>query len=340
MLNGSDSLAGSFGDDSYDGGEGRDTARFNYDADTGEPPDFTSEGVTVDLRTGVATQSQGPTETLTGIENVRGSFAKDVIFGNDGRNFLWGGSANDVLRGLGGDDFLAGGSDNRLCDACSPPRGDALSGGAGFDRCRSRGDHPFLRGSVNGRTRARTMCLPGRSRVKVVAEGCSVFPTRTDRRSPLFRKELILVHKKCPARGASPCERAGLVSECRQRIRNRYQPRNWCESDAGVFQVDSWSPAQRCQIGWLQHLFSYCSDPSDPLALRVGGEAVHRGRFVGKGFEMCLPGTVEAVKAPHARKVRRRSRDVRRLPRPPEQWPSRPSLLRPLSAPNPREAEA
>ena len=52
------------------------------------------------------------------------------------------------------------------------------------------------------------MCLPGRSRVKVVAEGCSVFPTRTDRRSPLFRKELILVHKKCPARGASPCERA------------------------------------------------------------------------------------------------------------------------------------
>ena len=136
-LDGSDSPAGSFGDDSYDGGEGRDTARFNYDADTGEPPDFTSEGVTVDLRTGVATQSQGPTETLTGIENVRGSFAKDVIFGNDGRNFLWGGSANDVLRGLGGDDFLAGGSDNRLCDACSPPRGDAVSGGAGFDRCRS-----------------------------------------------------------------------------------------------------------------------------------------------------------------------------------------------------------
>jgi Ca2+-binding RTX toxin-like protein len=136
-LGGSDSLAGSFGDDSYDGGEGNDTATFNYDADTGEPPDYTAEGVTVDLRTGVATQSQGPTETLTGIENVRGSIAKDVIFGNDGRNVLWGQSANDVLRGLGGDDLLVGGPDTRLCDACSPPRGDAVSGGAGFDRCLS-----------------------------------------------------------------------------------------------------------------------------------------------------------------------------------------------------------
>jgi len=46
-----------------------------------------------------------------------------------------------------------------------------------------------------------------------------------------------------------------------------------------------------------RRLISCCGERRDLLALRVDGEAVHRGRFVGKGFEMCLPGTVEAVRA-------------------------------------------
>ena len=53
----------------------------------------------------------------------------------------------------------------------------------------------------------------------------------------------------------------------------------------------------RAAHGPLPPDLQLAATPRDPLALRVGGEAVHRGRFVGKGFEMCLPGTVEAVAA-------------------------------------------
>src|SRR6185503_1461077 len=49
-------------------------------------------------------------DTLIGIENVRGSASNETIIGNAGANVLEGGAGNDLLRGGAGNDTLSGGA--------------------------------------------------------------------------------------------------------------------------------------------------------------------------------------------------------------------------------------
>ncbi|RST29889.1 hypothetical protein HMF7854_02915 [Sphingomonas ginkgonis] len=58
----------------------------------------------------------------THIEDAIGGSARDLIFGNDDANRLYGMAGDDVLRGFGGDDLLVGGLGK-----------DTLTGGAGHD---------------------------------------------------------------------------------------------------------------------------------------------------------------------------------------------------------------
>ena len=94
--------------------------------------------VTVDLSTGTATNALGGSDTLSSIEDVRGSRFDDLITGDSNDNYLdarmgddiiYGGAGQDRIRGRDGNDVLAGGEHD-----------DTLEGGAGSD------DYIFARG--------------------------------------------------------------------------------------------------------------------------------------------------------------------------------------------------
>ena len=93
-------LAGNSGNDTLDGGGGIDTAVYFYNA----------AGATVNLATGMASDGNGGTDTLSNIENVRGSRFADTLTGNGGSNRLDGADGDDTLDGGGGDDTLVGGT--------------------------------------------------------------------------------------------------------------------------------------------------------------------------------------------------------------------------------------
>lgn len=118
---GDDLLGGGLGmdGDEIDGGFGTDT--LSYGGRT--------EPLVVDLADPGPDGAQGEGDALSGIENVSGGAAADVIRGDAGRNVLNGGNADrtprrgDTLAGRDGQDQLDGGAG-----------GDRLAGGAGDDR--------------------------------------------------------------------------------------------------------------------------------------------------------------------------------------------------------------
>ena len=143
---GDDELEGSPGNDRFVGGDGIDEAQFNY----------SPVAVTVDLAAGTAT-GQG-SDTITQVENVRGTIHDDVLAGDGGPNQLIGGLGDDTLGGGPGDDFLRAerGDDTVNADSgndivwpgegndtvgrgdgddllAGSPDDDALDGGAGSD---------------------------------------------------------------------------------------------------------------------------------------------------------------------------------------------------------------
>ena len=94
-----DRLEGGLGADDLIGGAGFDTA-FYRNATTG--------GVTVDLSTGLGSGGEAEGDTYASIEIVNGSFAADVLIGDDGMNGLAASAGDDVLDGRGGNDVLVG----------------------------------------------------------------------------------------------------------------------------------------------------------------------------------------------------------------------------------------
>ena len=110
---GNDIAVGAAGDDEMDGGDGTDQLLF-YTADV---------GVHVDLQQGTATGDGN--DSLTGFEDVDGSYYGDEITGDAGSNSLSGGDGNDQLFGGAGDDYLYG----------DEGASDSADGGPGSDVC-------------------------------------------------------------------------------------------------------------------------------------------------------------------------------------------------------------
>ena len=110
-----DSLTGSAAAfESFEGREGRDTINGGGGVDRADYQN-SKAGVSVSLATGLASDGYGSIDTLSNIENVRGSIGfADTITGS---------AANNNLEGLGGNDILSGGAGN-----------DTLVGGLGADR--------------------------------------------------------------------------------------------------------------------------------------------------------------------------------------------------------------
>ncbi|WP_018094804.1 calcium-binding protein [Sinorhizobium meliloti] len=95
------------GRDTIDGGAGIDTVRYDRDFQRGA-----TKGVSIDLSTGVATDSFGSKDTLSNIENVRATDFKDTIVGNAASNFIRAFAGNDIIDGGSGADNMRGGKGN------------------------------------------------------------------------------------------------------------------------------------------------------------------------------------------------------------------------------------
>jgi Ca2+-binding RTX toxin-like protein len=108
-----------YGDDTIDGGPGRDLVNF----DRFEDSVFT--GLTIDL--GAGTAEGAGSDTLIAIEDVQGSEGPDVIRGNGENNLLMGFYGDDTLEGLAGDDVLDG---DLLGDSLAFETKDIGDGGA------------------------------------------------------------------------------------------------------------------------------------------------------------------------------------------------------------------
>lgn len=114
------------GDDTFNGGGGTDTVRYDKDAEHGG-----TAGVTVDLGAGTATDGFGDTDTLSSVENAYGTDQDDSLTGSIAGNLLRGYGGDDDLFGENGDDSLEGGDGNDLLDG---GRGaDELEGGNDAD---------------------------------------------------------------------------------------------------------------------------------------------------------------------------------------------------------------
>lgn len=101
-LAGNDVLEGGKGADVIDGGAGWDYASYTR----------SSQGVTVNLLTGVNTGGDAQGDTLTSIEAVFGSNYDDTLTGSNNDDLLRGGNGNDTLSGGNGNDQLYGDAGN------------------------------------------------------------------------------------------------------------------------------------------------------------------------------------------------------------------------------------
>lgn len=141
-LDGADRISGGDGADTIDGGNGTDIV--DYLADGG------TQGVIVNLSAstivvggvtvlpGQAVDTFGATDTLLNIENIRGTFHNDTLYGNDGANSLDGVGGADTLVGGGGNDIYFADSNDTIIE----------NAGGGIDEVRNPGSTYVLPANV------------------------------------------------------------------------------------------------------------------------------------------------------------------------------------------------
>ncbi len=118
---GNDTIIGGSGADLIDGGSGTDMADYSG----------SGAGVTVNLATGTGLGGDAQGDTLTGIEQVRGSAYNDSLTGTAGNDSLYGGAGNDTLAGGAGADSLDGGSGQNMADYSASAQGVSVNLGTG-----------------------------------------------------------------------------------------------------------------------------------------------------------------------------------------------------------------
>lgn len=115
---GDDKIVGGAGRDTLQGGAGVDQLIYYLEGGTG--------GVSVNLQTGVAVDTFGTTDVISGFEYIYASNSNDTIIGADqGANFLFGRDGNDLIMGGNGT-----ATDNMVGDAGN----DTIVGGSEFDQ--------------------------------------------------------------------------------------------------------------------------------------------------------------------------------------------------------------
>tara|TARA_R110002096_G_scaffold416576_2_gene619305 strand:- start:122393 stop:130243 length:7851 start_codon:yes stop_codon:yes gene_type:complete len=114
------------GDDTINGGDDRDYIRGSEGADTidggGHVSDTVSyyflstEGINVNLATGINTGGFAEGDILTNIEVINGTRFDDTITGDDNDNWLYGEQGDDILNGGGGNDTFNMGTGYNIVD--------------------------------------------------------------------------------------------------------------------------------------------------------------------------------------------------------------------------------
>jgi Ca2+-binding RTX toxin-like protein len=99
------------GADEINGGDGINLADYSMDAQHGG-----SQGIIANLTDGTIIDGFDDTDTVTNIQNVRGTQFNDVINGDNADNYLDGNDGNDVLNGGGGNDTIRGGRGDDTID--------------------------------------------------------------------------------------------------------------------------------------------------------------------------------------------------------------------------------
>jgi Ca2+-binding RTX toxin-like protein len=121
------------GNDTIDGGGGYDTVRYNRNELSGPVSVALSSGVVSGIWAGVAF-----TQTLSNIEEIRGTRFGDAMGGSLRDESFLGGDGNDTLFGYGGNDDLIGDAGN-----------DSLVGGLGNDYMEGGAGNDTLDGSAD-----------------------------------------------------------------------------------------------------------------------------------------------------------------------------------------------
>ncbi|MEZ5902060.1 MAG: calcium-binding protein [Alphaproteobacteria bacterium] len=132
---GNDTLDGGDGDDVLVGGAGNDTLDGGTGVDTADYSGATS-GVNANLKTGVTSNDgEGGSDTLTNIENLKGSNFNDVLTGSNGTvNAIIGGYGADSINGYSGNDIIYDVTDNMNDNPDRAQDGyDTVEGGNGND---------------------------------------------------------------------------------------------------------------------------------------------------------------------------------------------------------------
>ncbi|WP_109796442.1 calcium-binding protein, partial [Minwuia thermotolerans] len=140
-------LAGGAGNDTLAGGAGADTLAGGADTDLA---DYSADGAAIFVSMGAetATDGNGDTDSLTGIENILGTGFDDTVFGDSAANEITGGGGNDNIQGEAGNDTLIGGAGGDSLEGGSAD--DSLDGGTGADRVRGgNGNDTLLGGDDN-----------------------------------------------------------------------------------------------------------------------------------------------------------------------------------------------
>lgn len=103
-LGGDDFVKDHGGADSYSGGNGFDTLAYDSWNFT---PWAISSGITVDELRGTVRGPDGLVDTISGFEDITGTFLSDTMRGNAGANQFEGGAGNDMIDGRGGRDTVS-----------------------------------------------------------------------------------------------------------------------------------------------------------------------------------------------------------------------------------------
>ncbi|MEQ8823706.1 MAG: M10 family metallopeptidase C-terminal domain-containing protein [Filomicrobium sp.] len=136
---GDDALFGGAGADKFDGGSGVDTLYYAS----------STVGVTANLLTGSfhGGDADGDTITLNSIENLHGSYFRDILTGDARSNEINGRSGADRIDGGAGHDRLLGGHDNDLL--IGRDGNDTIYGQNGNDRLFGINGRDFMYGGRN-----------------------------------------------------------------------------------------------------------------------------------------------------------------------------------------------
>jgi Ca2+-binding RTX toxin-like protein len=136
---GDDQITGGSGQDTIDPGTGLNTVDGGKGIDTITFASATS-GVRVSLRANTATGTN-INDTISHIENIRGSKFADTLIGDAKNNVITPGLGNDTVNGESGDDTIVASS--------TADGADNISGGAGIDTVTYAARHGSLHISLN-----------------------------------------------------------------------------------------------------------------------------------------------------------------------------------------------